>query len=233
MTVPALLAVGRRDLLAATGYGIVAGFGRVGGVARRIRPSDAPWILPESLLRDLPRIMELASVPGLAMAGVEGGAVSWTRSSGVLNATTRMPVQDDSVFPAASLGKPVFGYVVLRLVDEGKLDLDRPLAGYLRPDDLPADPNSDRVTARHVLSHTTGYRNWRGRADTRFVPDAAPGTRFGYSGEGFFWLERVVETITGRGVDRVMRDYLLRAGRDAKEHIRMVGGARCLDRVRT
>jgi CubicO group peptidase (beta-lactamase class C family) len=139
---------------------------------------------------------------------VEDGAPAWTRSVGVTNVETKVPVAGDTVLAAASLGKPVLGYVVLRLADEGRLDLDRPLVSYYRPEDLPADPNLGLITARHVLSHTTGLRNWRNRADQKLVPDFAPGTRFQYSGEGFFWLQQVVESVTGQGVDRVMRERL-------------------------
>jgi CubicO group peptidase (beta-lactamase class C family) len=152
--------------------------------------------------------MDIASVPAVSIAVVEGGEVSWTRAVGFGNTDTKTAVDEQSVFAAASLGKPVFGYVVLRLVDEGKLSLDRPLVSYFRPDGLPSDPNVELVTAAHVLSHTTGFRNWRNRLDQKLIPDFVPGARFQYSGEGFFWLQQVVEAVTGQAVDRVMRDRL-------------------------
>lgn len=170
--------------------------------------ADRPWIPPDDFLAELPRLMRLASVPGVAIAVVENGAVHWTRSVGVANTTTGAPVTETSLFPAASLGKAVFATMVLGLVRDGKLGLDQPLVGYFRPDDLPSDPRLERITVRHVLSHSSGLRNWRNRADQPLVPDFDPGARFQYSGEGFFWLQRVVETVMNRGIDRVMRERL-------------------------
>jgi CubicO group peptidase (beta-lactamase class C family) len=173
---------------------------------RQSVPLRRSWIPPDGALAELPRWMDLASVPGLAVAVVEDGAVAWTRVVGVANADTKAPVTPDSTFPAASLGKPVFGYVALQLVDEGRLDLDTPLVEYHRPTGLPAE--AERITARQVLSHTTGLRNWRNRAEQTLTPEFPPGGRFQYSGEGFYWLGQVVEAITGRGVDAVMRQRL-------------------------
>lgn len=173
-----------------------------------VRRQEPAWIPSEDFLEGLPRLLELASVPGIAMAVVEDGAVAWERVLGVANVETGAAVSDRSVFPAASLGKPVFGYVVMKLVEEGLLDLDRSLVDILRPDDSSTDPRLDRITPRHVLSHTTGLPNWRRRAGEPLVPGFDPGERFQYSGEGFFWLQRVVESLTGRGIDLVMRDRL-------------------------
>lgn len=119
-----------------------------------------------------------------------------------------------SVFQAASLGKPVFAYAVLKLVEQGRLALDTPLMHYLpqgyrhrhqplkaEPFDLVADPRIEAVTARMVLTHTSGLPNW---ASGPLGFDAAPGTRWGYSGEGFVLLQRAVEALTGEPLDRFM-----------------------------
>lgn len=169
---------------------------------------NGPWIPSDDFLADLPRLMEVASLPGLAMATVEGGEVVWTRAVGVTNAETRAPMRDDSVFEAASLSKPVFAYVVLRLVDEQLIDLDRPLVQYRRPEYLSSHPDVDLITARDVLRHTTGLPNWRNRPEEKLTPAFKPGSRYCYSGEGFFWLGLVVEQITGKGLDAVMRSRL-------------------------
>lgn len=193
----------RRDFLAAAVASTLAF--RSAGPARIA--ADRPWIPPDGFLADLPRLMRLASVPAVSIAVVEKGAVHWSRAIGVANASTGVPVTDGSLFAAASLGKAVFATMVMGLVREGKIGLDQPLASYVRPADLPTDPRLDRITPRHVLSHSSGLRNWRNR-DQQLLPDFDPGTRFQYSGEGFTWLQRVVEAVTGKGVDRVMRERL-------------------------
>jgi CubicO group peptidase (beta-lactamase class C family) len=63
------------------------------------------------------------------------------------------------------------------------------------------------VTARHVLSHSTGFPNWRQRPEP-LIPAFAPGERFGYSGEGFYLLQRVVERVTGLPVERVLHEQV-------------------------
>lgn len=133
------------------------------------------------------------------------------------SATGCMPtlaLNSGSVFQAASLGKPVFAYAVLKLVAQGKLELDTPLVKYLpqgyrhqfyplkaEPSDLVTDPRIQTVTVRMVLNHTSGLPNWA------FGPlsfDSAPGTKWDYSGEGFVLLQRAVEAITGEPLDRFM-----------------------------
>src|SRR5580765_6373352 len=115
------------------------------------------WQPSPDLLRNLPRLLELASVPGLALAVVDGGRV-WTRGFGEAVEEARQSVSDQTEFEAASLGKPVFAYAVLRLVDARILDLDRPLFDYL-PTPEANNARMRRVTPRHVLSHTTGLPN--------------------------------------------------------------------------
>jgi CubicO group peptidase (beta-lactamase class C family) len=144
----------------------------------------------------IPKLMHLAEVPGLGIATVENGQVQWAGSFGVKNVKTGQPVDAHTVFPAASLSKVVFAYAVLKLVDEGKLDLDTPLSHYL-PAYVDNDPRIDLITARHVLTHRTGFPNWRPNGKPLLI-HFQPGERFSYSGEGFVYLQRAVEKITGK-----------------------------------
>jgi CubicO group peptidase (beta-lactamase class C family) len=158
------------------------------------------------LLRHLPELLELASVPGLALGVVERDKV-WTRAFGRAVQDPAEPVSAGTVFEAASLGKPVFAYAVLRLVDARALDLDRPLYQYL-PIPEADNPRMRRVTPRHVLSHTSGLPNWRQQPGP-LEPATEPGTKFSYSGEAYFYLQRVVETVTNKPFARLMREQVL------------------------
>jgi CubicO group peptidase (beta-lactamase class C family) len=150
------------------------------------------------LEQTIPHLMTEADIPGLSIAVIRDSKVIWTRGFGVTNSVTKARVIDDTVFEAASLTKPVFAYAVLKLVDDGKLDLDTPLVKYLPGRyDVGDDPRLDQLTARHVLSHTTGFPNWRPRGDKTLKIYFTPGDRFSYSGEGFVYLSKVVEQITG------------------------------------
>ena len=169
----------------------------------------ANWIPPDAFLTDLPRLMQALRVPAIGMAVVERGEVVWARNLGVTNAETRAPVADDTLFEDASLSKPVFAYLVLQLADRGVIDLDAPLVRYRRMDYLADHPWVDMVTARDVLRHSTGMPNWRkDPAHEKLVPAAKPGTRIDYSGEAIFWLQLVVEKLTGESLDESMQRLL-------------------------
>jgi CubicO group peptidase (beta-lactamase class C family) len=156
---------------------------------------------------DLEQLMAAGGVPGLSIGIVRDGDTVSTIAEGVRNATSGDRVDDGTVFEAASLTKPVFAYAVLQLIDAGALSLDDTLSMYL-PDYVTGDRRSSTITVRHVLSHTTGLPNWRTEANplrTYFEP----GERFSYSGEGFVWLQRVIERVTGEPLESVMDRLVL------------------------
>jgi CubicO group peptidase (beta-lactamase class C family) len=155
------------------------------------------------LEKDIPQLMKDGEVPGLSIAVIDDAKVVWQQSFGVANSSTNQPVNENTIFEAASLSKPVFAYAVLRLVEKGKLDLDTPLAKYLPKPYLENDERANLITARMVLSHTTGFPNWAmGQPlKTQFTP----GERFSYSGEGFVYLQRVVEHLTGQKFNEMMQ----------------------------
>jgi CubicO group peptidase (beta-lactamase class C family) len=166
------------------------------------RGADRP-ASPDDLERRIPELMRAGDVPGLQIAVVRDGRVAWRHAFGTLDAASGTPVADDTVFEAASLSKPVFAYAVLRLVDAGTLALDAPVANYL-PGDYSPDSRAAKITVRQVLTHTTGFPNWR--SSPRELPMYfAPGERFSYSGEGFEYLQHAVERVTGQTLDAVMR----------------------------
>jgi CubicO group peptidase (beta-lactamase class C family) len=197
----------RHFMLGSTGLVVSAVRTGTAWPAQALPVASGPrWQPSADLLRNLPRLLELASVPGLAMAVVDGGRV-WTRGFGEAVQEPRQSVSDQTEFEAASLGKPVFACAVLRLVDAKILDLDRPLFDYL-PTPEANNARMKRVTPRHVLSHTTGLPNWRQQPGP-LEPASDPGKAFTYSGEAYFYLQRVVETVTGKPFARVMREQVL------------------------
>jgi CubicO group peptidase (beta-lactamase class C family) len=161
--------------------------------------------------RTIPHLMTEGDIPGLSVALISNARLTWSRSFGVKNAGTKEAVDNNTVFEAASLSKPVFAYAVLKLVDSGKIDLDTPLTKYLPGRyDVGDDPRLDQITARRVLSHTTGFPNWRTRGDPTLKIHFTPGDRFSYSGEGFVYLARVVEHLTGETLDVFMKRTVLK-----------------------
>jgi CubicO group peptidase (beta-lactamase class C family) len=93
------------------------------------------------------------------------------------------------------------------LVDAGLIELDRPLFDHLPLAEV-STPRMKRVTPRHVLSHTTGLPHWRQQPEP-LEPATEPGQVFRYSGEGLFYLQRVVEALSGKPFSRLMREQVL------------------------
>lgn len=147
------------------------------------------------LRKRLPTLLRDAEVPGVSIAVVSRGARVWTTSAGIAEDSSGQSVTDTTIFEAASLSKPVFAYAVLQLVEKGELSLDTPLVRYFDTAYV-EDSRGKLITARHVLTHSTGFPNWR--------PDGqplrmyfTPGSRYSYSGEGLVYLQRVVEHLKG------------------------------------
>jgi CubicO group peptidase (beta-lactamase class C family) len=154
------------------------------------------------------RLMASEDVKGMAVGVIDNGELVHVAAYGDANVADGRPLRTDTVMYGASLTKTAFAYFVLQLVDEGRFDLDRPLASYLPkplPEyeefaDLAGDERWRRLTARHALNHTAGFANFRWLEDDgklRFHTD--PGARFGYSGEGFYILQLALEQ--GLGLD--------------------------------
>ncbi len=172
----------------------------VAGAVTRFAPA-AFADSPHKWLDRVPEWMKMADVPGCSVALIRDASVVHVQGFGLQVMGTDERVDERTVFEAASLTKPVFAYLAMKLVESGRLDLDAPLAPMF--DEPITDKNLDRlaqITARHVLSHSSGLPNWRPRGKALRV-QFDPGTRFQYSGEGFVLLQRVVERITGEPLD--------------------------------
>ena len=120
-------------------------------------------------------------------------------------------IDEQSIFQAASLSKPVFAYIVMRMVDRGEIDLDRPIADYTDIERFDDKEMARRLTPRIVLSHQTGLPNWAtspssdewptSRITFKYPADSC----FAYSGEGYAFLQRAVEAIQGATLDEIAR----------------------------
>jgi CubicO group peptidase (beta-lactamase class C family) len=158
-----------------------------------------------ALEKQVPELLTAASVPGISMALIRDGKTYWLHAFGVRDAKTGQAVTEDTIFEAASLSKPVVAYGALKLVDQGKLDLDAPLSKYLPKPYIEGDARLDKITARIVLSHRTGFPNWRGDGKPLTI-HFTPGERFSYSGEGFVYLATAIEQITGKPLNDYMTE---------------------------
>jgi CubicO group peptidase (beta-lactamase class C family) len=175
---------------------------------------DGTTISSDRLERRITQLMTAAHVPGLAIGIVDNGHVVYVHAFGYRDVAARAPLQTDTTMYAASFTKAAFGYMVMQLVQEGRIDLDKPvyeylpkpLPSYAKYADLANDPRYKLITARMLLSHTSGLPNWRfinsnGKLDIKFTP----GSRYSYSGEGINLLQFVLEEGLGMNVAELMQ----------------------------
>ncbi|MBS1600035.1 MAG: serine hydrolase [Bacteroidetes bacterium] len=125
---------------------------------------------------------------------------------GTIGNGSHQAITANTVFEAASLSKCVFAYIVMRLYDRNMISLDTPLINYIGSYERfdPADQRYKKITARMVLRHTTGLPNWGDDQYARLI--FTPDSTYSYSGEGFQYLQHVVEKLTGKSLNDLARE---------------------------
>jgi CubicO group peptidase (beta-lactamase class C family) len=152
----------------------------------------------------LSTLMNDYAVPGASLVLFRRGTIVQDWLGRKDRSRPRAPVDQSTVFEAASMSKPVFAYAVMKLCERGVLNLDTPLTRYTSKRFLDGDPRLDAITARHVLSHTTGFQNWRSDQEPLAI-HFTPGERFEYSGEGYSYLQSVMTELTGVPIEDYMQ----------------------------
>lgn len=142
--------------------------------------------------------MDTLNIPGLSIAVINQGKVAYHETLGFADLDKKLPVTDKTLFEGASMSKSIFAFFVMKFVEEGKLDLDRPLYEYLPYPDIAFDERYKKITARMVLSHRSGMPNWReNEEDKKLKIKFEPGTDYEYSGEGYQYLAMVLKHLEG------------------------------------
>ena len=178
---------------------------------------DSSKISPSEIDTAVNRLMDEAHVTGAGIAIFNDAKVVYLKTYGLRDEEKHLPLTPDSVMTAASLTKAAFATLVVQLVHERIIALDKPVYEYLpKPlpeypayNDLADDPRYKQITMRMLLDHTSGFPNWR-----RFTDDKKlriyflPGSRFAYSGEGIALAQLVVESVTGKSVNQLMSERI-------------------------
>ena len=159
-----------------------------------------------------PKLMNELKVPGVSICLIQNKEIAFSKSFGVSDASLKTEVTEKTMFEACSMSKPVFAYLVLELVEQGKLELDNPLYEYLPEEFVCIDEDYPKqITARMILSHTSGFPNWRKGSEENESPLPIyfkPGTKFSYSGEGIYYLQQVVEYIVNESLESFAKRIL-------------------------
>ena len=179
-----------------------------------VKRLDGSRISANEIDQTVARLMDAAKVTGVGLAILNDGRLSYLKAYGFRDLKKNLPLTPDSVMSAASFTKVAFAFMVMQLVQEGVLDLDKPVYQYL-PNPLPeyssykdlsGDERYKKITTRMLLSHTSGFPNWRRFTDDhRLAIFFEPGSRFAYSGEGIALLQLIVETRTKKSLPDLMR----------------------------
>lgn len=149
-------------------------------------------------------MMDYYRVPGASLALVKNGEIVYHQTYGYKNIHSKEKVNGETLFEAASITKPVFAFAVNRLVERGEFDLDKPLHEYLEFEEIADDERYKLMTGRHVLTHTSGLPNW-GRE-----LNETPGSKYGYSGEGFEYLKRAIAHHTQQDIEEIVEREVLK-----------------------
>jgi CubicO group peptidase (beta-lactamase class C family) len=178
-----------------------------------------PGAVAADLEASIPGLLEKGHVPGLQIALIRDGKTVWSGAFGVTNAVSREPVTPETIFEAASLTKPFFAYLAMKLVDEGVLDLDTPIVNYVPREAIEKQLGHsidlegfrrdwlEKITPRHVLSHSSGLPH--GEGGTPYPIFFEPGTQYKYSADGYYFLQMAVERLKGQKLEVIMKDYVL------------------------
>src|SRR5580704_7375820 len=178
---------------------------------------DGCTITPAQIHATVTRLIEAAHVTGAGVAIFHGGRIVYLKAYGLRDTEKGLPLTPDSVMTSASLNKAAFATVVMRMAQRGAIDVDKPIEQYLGKPlgddphyaDLKGDERTRKLTLRILLSHTSGFANFRGLEDDhRLKIHYEPGTHFGYSGEGINLAQFVVETVTGKSTTELMQEEL-------------------------
>jgi CubicO group peptidase (beta-lactamase class C family) len=162
-----------------------------------------------SRLDSIPALMAKNNVPIVAACILENGQIKQVKLYGKLSNGSK--AQSNTLFNVASLTKPVTALTVLKLIDAGQWNLDEPLDKYWIDPDIKDDPRHQKLTTRIVLSHQTGFPNWRSQNPAnKLAFQFDPGTKYGYSGEGFEYLRHAVEAKFHRSLQQLADSVLFR-----------------------
>ena len=163
--------------------------------------------LQTSFEKEIEQLLAQEKVPALGLGVIESGRLKRIQVFGEID--KGVPASYNSIFKVASLTKPITALVTLKLISTGQLGLDEKLSNYWIDPDLKGDKRVHRLTPRFVLTHQTGFPNWRYLTDKKKLTfEFEPGAKFQYSGEGFEYLRKALEVKFGKRLE-VLADSLI------------------------
>ncbi|MFT5942256.1 MAG: CubicO group peptidase (beta-lactamase class C family) [Sediminicola sp.] len=158
-------------------------------------------------VRELEQLLKTNKVPALGLGIIEHGELTRIEVYGTLDTNIKAPY--NTIFKVASLTKPIIAITTLKLIDMGLLGLDEHLYSYWLDPDIKGDEQTKKLTPRIILSHQTGFPNWRYLTENnKLAFEFEPGTQYQYSGEGFEYLRKAIESKLGKSIEEITKELL-------------------------
>ncbi len=156
---------------------------------------------------EIEKWLQELNVPAVGIGYISNGKLTEVKVYGEIAPGTPAPY--NTIFNVASLTKPITAIVTLKLVSEGKWNLDEPICNYWTDPDVKNEAFAKKLTTRHILSHQTGFSNWRGNNDDgKLHFEFEPGTKYQYSGEGFEYLRIAIEKKFNKSLDQLAHELI-------------------------
>ena len=158
-------------------------------------------------LNKIEQLLKDNNVPALGLGIIERGKLKKIEVYGTLDQKAAAPY--NTIFKVASLTKPIVALTTLKLVDKGLLSLDEPLYKYWVDPDIKKDNSHKKLTPRIVLTHQTGFPNWRYMTESNTLAfQFEPGTKHQYSGEGFEYLRIAIENKFNKSIEELAEELV-------------------------
>lgn len=174
----------------------------------QFKPAKAQKLALNQLISD-------SSITGAQLVWIKNGKTLY-QNVGFADTEQKIKVTKNTLFQAASLSKVVLAYICMELVGRQQLDLDQPLSNYFKYPRINADAAAQKITARMVLKHITGFPNWAegpGRATwktSKLSTQFEPGSKWQYSGEGFFYLQATIEHLLQKDFQQIASEMVFK-----------------------
>lgn len=194
--------------------------------AQNIVRLDGTEITKDALTIKINQLIKNANISGIAVTIFNNNETTYQKTFGYKDYDKKLSLNDSTNIYGGSFSKAVFGVLVMKLVEDGVIDLDTALESYLPKkiheykaltrwhDDFSALKNDSlyhKITARMCLTHTTGFANSRWmEADYQLRVNLEPGSRYSYSGEGFIYLQVVLEKLLGKNLEELAQEIIFK-----------------------
>jgi CubicO group peptidase (beta-lactamase class C family) len=153
------------------------------------------------------RWLQQKQIPALGIGFIKDGKIEQVSVFGELE--KGRPAPKNTIWNVASLTKPITAMVALKLISAGKWSLDEPVYKYYTDPDVAGDPRSKKITTRHLLTHQAGFSNWRHKTtDGKLIFESDPGTKYRYSGEGYEYLRKALESKFHKPLDQLADELI-------------------------